>query len=82
MQWEMLGEGALPKRPSRVKRGTRCSQHLIQPSGFDVLDISLDLPLLTRILPRYPGVAFPSRAIPLLLPCSIPELCAHAQEEG
>lgn len=51
MQWDMLSEGALPKHPRRVKRGTKCSQHLIQPSGFDVSDISLNLPSLTQILP-------------------------------
>lgn len=86
MQWEMLTEGALPKHPSRVKRGTRHSQHLIQPSGFDVSDISLNLPLLTQILPLYAGLPCPSSGDPAfptpasscpLLSCSL----AHAQDD-
>lgn len=68
----MLSEGALPKHPSRVKGETRCSQQLIQPSGFDVSGISLNLPLLTRILPGYAGVALPKQRGPCMLHSSWP----------
>lgn len=66
MQWEMLSEGALPNHSSQVKRGTKHSQHFIQPSGVDVSDISLNLPSLTRILPLYAGVALPKQGGPCM----------------